>query len=106
MKFAQMSIDGQVSVGAFYNEGVKWNGFECPIFEIDAAIDWLEQTQISEKKHFEEGLSFEWNPVSKILTVWCAEHLWPEEYIATEIDGYEGWFVSLGSHNWCWQIAD
>jgi hypothetical protein len=105
MKFAEMTIDGQTTVGAFYNEDETWNGWRCPIIEVEAAIEWLKATQANEKEYFSEALSYEWNPVSKIVTVWLAEADYPEEYQAFQRDGYEGWFVSLGAFCWTWDFA-
>jgi hypothetical protein len=100
-----LTLDDVVLVEGYYRAYEKWNGFEVVTLSLENAIDWLQRTQIEEKKYFDEGISFEVNKVAGILTTWSAEAEYPEEWNLYHRDGYEGWFVDLGSRCWTWSLV-
>lgn len=89
---AYFSLDGGKYFAGIYNPSIHWNGWYCPLFDLQTAIEIL-------------GYTFQrWTYNSNTLTFTYEDthDTGIETVQGTEIDG-DVWY-SIGSHAWVWGI--
>lgn len=96
------TADGETSyVG--YTFGQKWNGFECPAFEKDVALQLIADLNAQE-----DVLTGRYDPTTGNIII--VDTSYPDEpgevhepYTINTADG-EKTVYAIGSHEWAWEI--
>jgi hypothetical protein len=103
LKKAWFTIDGlEDNSYEGYTEGQTWNGWQCPLFELDVALQIAKDLnqvngEIDSKIVFDE----------KTHEFINEDYEYPKEqwesFAASEYEGKK--LFALGSYGWCWELT-